>query len=65
MREAYDQLVVYLVDFSAIEPMPPVAQAANDWVGTSHIAGGEANRGAEEFLQHVEAIRVLWAVGET
>eukprot|EP00557_Chaetoceros_sp_GSL56_P014514 CAMPEP_0176485608 /NCGR_PEP_ID=MMETSP0200_2-20121128/5128_1 /TAXON_ID=947934 /ORGANISM="Chaetoceros sp., Strain GSL56" /LENGTH=448 /DNA_ID=CAMNT_0017882259 /DNA_START=154 /DNA_END=1500 /DNA_ORIENTATION=+ len=61
-REAYDQIVTYLVDNVATEPFPeiPAEQAEKDWVGKSTRAGIQANRDAQQFLQHVEAIRVLW-----
>ena len=63
-REAYDQIVTYLVDNSAAEPFPeiPQEQVEKDWVGRSTRAGIQANRDAIQFLQHVEAIRVLWQV---
>ncbi len=63
-REAYDQIVSHLVDFTATEPFPdiPAEQAEQDWVGESNRAGTQANKDARQFLQHVEAIRVLWQV---
>jgi hypothetical protein len=64
-REAYDEIVAFLVDNSATEPFPdiPPEQAEKDWVGKStRRAGIQANRDAQQFLQHVEAIRVLWQV---
>lgn len=66
-REAYDQIVAYLVDNTATEPFPeiPPEQAEKDWVGKSTRAGIQANRDAQQFLQHVEAIRVLWQVRES
>lgn len=58
-RQAYDELVAHLVDNTA-----PPAQDANgdvkDWVGQSPRAGLAANNDAKQFLQHVEAIRILW-----
>lgn len=65
-REAYDQIVAYLVDNTATEPFPeiPPEQAEKDWVGRSMRAGIQANRDAMQFLQHVEAIRVLWQVSQ-
>mmetsp|Transcript_61441 Transcript_61441/g.181588 ORF Transcript_61441/g.181588 Transcript_61441/m.181588 type:complete len:423 (-) Transcript_61441:322-1590(-) len=58
-RQAYDELIAHLVDNTA-----PPAQDANgdvkDWVGQSPRAGLAANNDAKQFLQHVEAIRVLW-----
>lgn len=61
-REAYDQIIAYLVDNTATDPMPeiPREQAERDWVGRSTRAGIQANLDAQQFLQHVEAIRVLW-----
>lgn len=63
-REAYDQIIAYLVDNTATDPMPeiPREQAERDWVGRSTRAGIQANLDAQQFLQHVEAIRVLWQV---
>jgi GTPase SAR1 family protein len=61
-REAYDQIIAYLVDNTAPEPFPdiPKEQSQKDWVGRSNRAGIQANLDAQQFLQHVEAIRVLW-----
>jgi GTPase SAR1 family protein len=61
-REAFDQIVAYLVDSTATEPFPPIPaeRAERDWVGRSQRTGLEANQNAQHFLQHVEAIRVLW-----
>lgn len=61
-REAYDQIVSYLVDNNAKQPYPPIPkeQQDQDWVGNSARAGMQANNDAHHFLQHVEAIRVLW-----
>ncbi len=63
-REAYDQIISHLVDFTASEPFPdiPAERVAQDWVGESMRAGFRANKEAILFLQHVEAIRVLWQV---
>lgn len=63
-REAYDQIIAYLVDNTAPEPFPdiPKEQSQKDWVGRSNRAGIQANLDAQQFLQHVEAIRVLWQV---
>jgi GTPase SAR1 family protein len=62
VREAYDQLMSHLVDNNALTPFPdiPQEQAEQDWVGKSVWAGVQANNNARLFLQHVEAIRVLW-----
>ncbi len=64
VREAYDQIVAHLVDNTAAKPLPPIPreQAEQDWVGKSIWAGIQANDNAQLFLQHVEAIRVLWQV---
>ena len=64
VREAYDQIVSYLVDNTATAPFPdiPKEQAEQDWVGNSSWAGVQANNNARLFLQHVEAMRVLWQV---
>jgi hypothetical protein len=64
-REAFDQIVAYMVDKTATEPFPrpiPKEHDERDWVGKSPLAGVEENENAELFLQHVEAIRVLWQV---
>jgi len=63
-REAYDQIIAYLVDNTATDPFPeiPREQAERDWVGRSTRAGIQANLDAQQLLQHVEAIRVLWQV---
>jgi len=63
-KEAYDELMAYLVDNTAvIEDGDPKAEMnPNDWVGQSPKAGLAANNDAKQFLQHVTAIRVLWQV---
>jgi hypothetical protein len=63
-REAYDQICEYLVDNTATEPFLEISkdQEEKDWVGKSNRAGIQANLDARQFLQHVEAIRVLWQV---
>jgi len=58
-RQAYDQVVTYLVDDTATEPYVGTINP-NDWIGTSPILGKEANKYAKQFLHHVKAIRVLW-----
>jgi len=58
-RQAYDQLIDYLVDKTKEELFPEVDEAS-DWVGTSPRANAITNGDARLFLQHVEAIRVLW-----
>lgn len=60
-RQAYDEINTYLVE-NFHEPGPP-PQDNNDWVGHSDRAGLTANRNSKMFLQHVEAIRVLWQCG--
>ena len=61
-REAYDQIMAHLVDNTAAEPFPSLSEERieRDWVGRSSRAGLEMNKNATLFLQHVEAIRVLW-----
>lgn len=63
-REAFDQICEYLVDNSATETFPDISkeQEERDWAGNSKRAGIQANLDARQFLQHVEAIRVLWQV---
>lgn len=58
-REAYDNLVAHLIDYSASEESLPTVDI-NDWVGQSPRAGLAANNDAKQFLQHVDAIRTLW-----
>mmetsp|Transcript_27112 Transcript_27112/g.32035 ORF Transcript_27112/g.32035 Transcript_27112/m.32035 type:complete len:413 (+) Transcript_27112:163-1401(+) len=58
-RQAYDQLIDYLVDKTKEELFPEVDEAS-DWVGTSPRANAIINGDSRLFLQHVEAIRVLW-----
>ena len=60
-RHAFDQILSYLVDNTA-EPLPEPVRDESDWVGHSTRAGKTANEDAKQFLQHVEAIRVLWQV---
>mmetsp|Transcript_5302 Transcript_5302/g.7500 ORF Transcript_5302/g.7500 Transcript_5302/m.7500 type:complete len:428 (+) Transcript_5302:618-1901(+) len=61
-KEAYVELIAYLVDNTATEPPPATAncESAKDWVGHSPRAGLAANNDAKQFLQHVHAIRSLW-----
>jgi len=58
-RQAYDQVVTYLVDNTATEPYAGTIDP-NDWIGTSPRTGLQVNNDAKQFLHHVEAIRVLW-----
>lgn len=60
VRQAFDQVMTYLVDDKAAEPFPEPVNNQDDWVGHSSRAGKTANEDAKQFLQHVEAIRVLW-----
>eukprot|EP00540_Astrosyne_radiata_P010088 CAMPEP_0116859364 /NCGR_PEP_ID=MMETSP0418-20121206/21766_1 /TAXON_ID=1158023 /ORGANISM="Astrosyne radiata, Strain 13vi08-1A" /LENGTH=422 /DNA_ID=CAMNT_0004493547 /DNA_START=530 /DNA_END=1798 /DNA_ORIENTATION=+ len=64
-RQAYDELIAHLVDNTASvsEDMLQNGDSnANprDWVGQSPRAGLAANNDAKQFLQHVNAIRILW-----
>jgi hypothetical protein len=64
-RQAYDTIVEHLVDPSNMKPYSPSIpqdNAKRDWVGYSSRAGTAANNDAQQFLLHVEAIRVLWQV---
>ena len=69
-RQAYDELMAYLVDntatASAQDPMADVGSdgGAKDWVGQSPRAGLAANNDAKQFLAHHESIRILWQVSE-
>eukprot|EP00984_Skeletonema_dohrnii_P018617 scaffold8726_cov84-Skeletonema_dohrnii-CCMP3373.AAC.2 len=60
-RQAYDELMAYLVDNTA----PPMEMGANnveggkDWVGQSPRAGMSANNDANHFLAHHESIRIF------
>jgi hypothetical protein len=59
-RQAYDELIAYLVDNTA-PPMEMVVDEG-DWVGQSPRAGMSANNDANSFLAHHESIRILWQV---
>lgn len=66
-KQAYDELIAHLVDNSASvseESLQNGDANANprDWVGQSPRAGLAANNDAKQFLQHVDAIRILWQV---
>ena len=63
-KEAYDELIAYLVDGTAtIPPDDPRAEIdPQDWVGQSPRAGLAANNDAKQFSQHWNAIRILWQV---
>jgi len=59
-RQAYDELIAHLVDNTALPPAQDANGDVKDWVGQSPRAGLAANNDTKQFLQHVEAIRVLW-----
>jgi len=61
-RQAYDELMAYLVDNTATAPAqdPNAGNENNDWVGRSPRAGLAANNDAKQFLSHHESIRILW-----
>jgi len=65
-RQAYDELMAYLVDNTATAAQDPVAgegaseNGRKDWVGQSPRAGLAANNDAKQFLAHHESIRILW-----
>lgn len=62
-RQAYDELMAYLVDNTATaSAQDPTAGASDtkDWVGQSPRAGLAANNDARNFLNHHESIRILW-----
>jgi len=60
-RQAYDELMAYLVDNTAMAPAQDVTESGEkDWVGQSPRAGLAANNDAKQFLAHHESIRILW-----
>lgn len=64
-KQSYDELIAHLVDNTASvseESLQNGDANANprDWVGQSPRAGLAANNDAKQFLQHVDAIRILW-----
>ena len=62
-RQAYDELMAYLVDNTATAPAKEQENGGmKDWVGQSPRAGLAANNDAKQFLAHHEAIRILWQV---
>lgn len=67
-RQAYDELMAYLVDntATAAEMEGGVngggGAGGKDWVGQSPRAGLAANNDAKQFLAHHESIRILWQV---
>ena len=72
-REAYDELMAYLVENSgAASAQDPSTTTTNgsggenggktDWVGNSPRAGLAANNDAKLFLAHHKAMEILWKV---
>lgn len=61
-REAFDQICAYLVYKTATKPISKLEHHEPDWIGTSMRVGFDVNIKAKLFLQHVDAIRVLWKV---
>lgn len=64
-RQAYDELMAYLVDNTATASAQDPLETENgrmDWVGHSPRAGMAANNDAKVFLTHHESIRILWQV---
>ena len=68
-RQAYDELMAYLVDNTAtaaeMEGGAANGAGGKDWVGQSPRAGLAANNDAKQFLAHHESIRILWQVSFT
>ena len=61
--DAFNELLAHLVDNTASMPEENGdANNSRDWVGQSPRAGLAANNDAKQFLQHVNAIRILWQV---
>ena len=74
-REAYDELMAYLVENSGSAQDPSSNTSGTgggggagenggktDWVGNSPRAGLAANNDAKLFLAHYKAMEVLWKV---
>lgn len=63
-RQAYDELMAYLVDNTATAGAQDSNEAneGKDWVGQSPRAGLAANNDATQFLAHHESIQMLWRV---
>jgi len=60
-KEAFDELLAHLVDNTAAMPEENGdSNNSRDWVGQSPRAGLAANNDAKQFLQHVNAIRIVW-----
>eukprot|EP00970_Alexandrium_tamarense_P006253 scaffold1058_cov268-Alexandrium_tamarense.AAC.9 len=69
-RQAYDELMAYLVDNTAGAAAQDESSGSNgemtkDWVGQSPRAGLAANNDAKLFLAHHESIRILWQLSST
>jgi GTPase SAR1 family protein len=60
VKQAWDQVMGYIVDGTCTDPLPAPVDIEKDWVGNSARAGLPLNNDAKLFLQHSEAIRVLW-----
>lgn len=58
-RQAYDELVEYLVDKTK-EPKDVPESPVEDWVGYNARAGMTANKDATKFLAHWECMKILW-----
>ncbi|KAL7526245.1 hypothetical protein ACHAWF_001691 [Thalassiosira exigua] len=63
-RQAYDDLLAYLVENTATasvqDPLGGGGGAGGDWVGQSPRAGIGANHDAKLFLAHHDSIYTLW-----
>mmetsp|Transcript_24819 Transcript_24819/g.44633 ORF Transcript_24819/g.44633 Transcript_24819/m.44633 type:complete len:424 (-) Transcript_24819:379-1650(-) len=57
-RQAYDELMKYLVDKTATDSEPHVPP--DDWVGLIPRAGLTANADAKQFLAHHKCIKIVW-----
>lgn len=62
VKDAYDQIMNALVYDDDSQPLPEISEErlAQDWVGSSHRAGGKANADAIRCLQLADAIEVIW-----
>lgn len=58
-RQAYDELIKYLVDKTATEESEPQVPP-DDWVGSSPKAGLTANSDAKQFLALHKSIKIVW-----
>lgn len=61
-RQAYDELIAYLVDNTAMSAQDEKDPLEGDWVGYSARAGVGANADAKLFLQHHESMKIIWEV---